>query len=251
MDILQPAPGAARMGHLLRAVKIMVFVMKWGAHLSTLAADVWMLHGMVVIKLQANKEQRCLEDHLVKREGKEGQKERKKYQNNARLMDIYSFPGYQVEIKVPTNPDGSSKQAILDKAIWDEVDPMVLGEAGVSVYKIPKEKKKLLLDDWFDVEDLRMDEDTHLEDVGPVEMARPAQKQKVWLASNIHRMSPVQYSKVDTTTDRRDISTAQTLRAQSTRRQGRSFVSPEGNVISEARIGTICCDKASFSYVTP
>jgi hypothetical protein len=46
-------------------------------------------------------------------------------------MDIYSFPGYQVEIKVPTNPDGSSKQVILDEAIGDEVDPVILGEAGV------------------------------------------------------------------------------------------------------------------------
>jgi hypothetical protein len=99
MDILQPAPGAARMGHLLRAVKITRFVIKWGAHLSTLAAGVWMLHGMVVIKLQANKEQRLLDNHLVKPKGKEGQRKGKKYQDDARLMDIYSFPGYQVEIK--------------------------------------------------------------------------------------------------------------------------------------------------------
>jgi hypothetical protein len=70
MDILQPAPGAARMGHMLRAVKVTGFVIKWGAHLSTLAAGVWMLHGMVVIKLQASKEQRLLDNHLVKREGK-------------------------------------------------------------------------------------------------------------------------------------------------------------------------------------
>jgi hypothetical protein len=40
MDILQPAPGAARMGHLLRAVKVTGFVIKWGAQLSTLAAGV-------------------------------------------------------------------------------------------------------------------------------------------------------------------------------------------------------------------
>jgi hypothetical protein len=58
MDILQPAPGAARMGHLLGAVKITGFVIKWGAQLSTLAAGVWMLYGMVIIKVQANKEQR-------------------------------------------------------------------------------------------------------------------------------------------------------------------------------------------------
>jgi hypothetical protein len=49
----------------------------------------------------------------------------------------------------------------------------------------------------------------------------------------------VQYSEVDTTTDRPDISTARTPRAQSTRRQGRSLVTPKGDVISEARIGTI------------
>jgi hypothetical protein len=90
MDILQPALGAARMGHLLRAVKITGFVIKWGAHLSTLAAGVWMLHGMVVIKLQASKEQRLLDNHLIKGEG------RKEYKDAARLMDIYSFPGYQV-----------------------------------------------------------------------------------------------------------------------------------------------------------
>jgi hypothetical protein len=219
MDILQPAPGAARMGHLLRAVKITGFVIKWGAHLSTLAAGVWMLHGRVVIKLQANKEQRLLENHLVKREGREGKREGKEYQDDARLMDIYSFPGYQVEIEVPTNPDGSLKQVILNEAIRDEVDPVVLGEAGVSVYEIPNEKKKLPVDDWVDVEDLGMDDDTHPEDFGPVEMATPVPKQKVWLASDVHRTSPVQYSEVDTTTDMPDISTARTPRAQSARRQ--------------------------------
>jgi hypothetical protein len=163
MDILQPAPGAARMGHLLRAVKITGFVIKWGAHLSTLAAGVWMLHGMVIIKVQANKEQRLLENHLVKREGREG----KKYKDDARLMDIYSFPGYQVEIEVPTNPDGSSKPVILDETLRDEVNPVILGKAGVSVYEIPAEKEKLQADDWVDVEDLGMDDDTHPEDVAP------------------------------------------------------------------------------------
>jgi hypothetical protein len=239
MDILQPAPGAAKMGHLMRAVKITGFVIKWGAHLSTLAAGVWMLHGMVVIKLQANKKLRLLNNHLAKHEGKEGQREGKKYPDDARLMDIYSLPGYQVEIEVPTNPDCLSKQVILNEAIRDEVDPVVLGKAGISVYEIPKEKKKLPVDDWVDVEDLGMDDDTHPEDVGPVKMATPAPKQKVWLASDVHRVSPVQYSEVDTTTDRPDISTAKTPKAQSTKRQGRSFVSPEGDVISEARIGTI------------
>jgi hypothetical protein len=191
MDILQLAPGATKMGHLMRAVKIMGFVIKWGAHLSTLAAGVWMLHGMVVIKLQANTELRLLNNHLVKREGKEGQREGKEYQDDARLMDIYSFPGYQVEIEVPTNQDGSSKQVILDKAIRDEVDPVVLGKAGISVYEIPQEKTKLPVDDWVDVEDLGMEDNTHPKDVGPVKMATPAPIQKVWLASDINRVSPV------------------------------------------------------------
>jgi hypothetical protein len=66
MDILQPAPGATKMGHLMRAVRNTGFVIKWGAQLSTLAAGVWMLHGMVIIKVQANKELRLLNNHLVK-----------------------------------------------------------------------------------------------------------------------------------------------------------------------------------------
>jgi hypothetical protein len=130
MDILQPAPGAARMGHLLRAVKVTGFVIKWGAHLSTLAAGIWMLHGMVVIKLQANKEQRLLDNHLVKRKG------RKEYKDDSRLMDTYSFPGYQVETEVPTNQDGSLKPVILDKTLRREVDPVILKKAGVLVYEI-------------------------------------------------------------------------------------------------------------------
>jgi hypothetical protein len=108
MDILQPAPGANKMGHLRRAVRITGFVNKWGAHLSTLATGVWMLHIMVIIKVQANKELRLLDNHLVKREGKEDAGKEDEYQDDAHLMDIYSFPGYQVEIEVPTNPDGSS-----------------------------------------------------------------------------------------------------------------------------------------------
>jgi hypothetical protein len=131
MDILQPAPGATKMGHLMRAVRNTGFVIKWGAQLSTLAAGVWMLHGMVINKVQANKELRLLNNHLVKREGKEGSGKEDEYQYDARLMDIYSFPGYQVKIEVPTNSDGSSKQVILDEAIRGEVDPVDLGE-GVS-----------------------------------------------------------------------------------------------------------------------
>jgi hypothetical protein len=250
MDILQPAPGATKMGHLMRAVKITGFVIKWGAHLATLAAGVWMLHGMVVIKVQTNKELRLLNNHLVKREGKEGSKKEKEYQDDARLMDIYSIPGYQVEIEVPTNSDGLSKQVILDEAIRGEVDPVVLREVGVSVYEIPTEKIKLPVNDWVDVEDLGMDDNTHPKDVDPVEMAMPAPSQKVWLASDVHRMSRVPINKavittdrpdieVDTTTDRPDVSTAKPPKARSTRRQGRSFLSPEGELILEARMGTI------------
>jgi hypothetical protein len=116
---------------------------------------------------------------------------------------------------------------------------VVLGEAGVSVYEIPAEKKKLPVDDWVDVDDLGMDDDTHPEDIRPGEMTTPAPRQKVWLASNVHRTSHVPYREMDTTTARPGISTARTPRAQSTRRQGRSMVTPQGDVISEARIGTI------------
>jgi hypothetical protein len=154
MDILQPAPGATKMGHLKRAIRVTGFVIKWGAHLATLAAWVWMLHGMVIIKIQANKESRLHNNHLVKREGKEEKEEKREYPDDAHLMDIYSFPGYQVEVEVATNLDGSSKPVILDAAIKDVVDAVVLGNAGVSVYEIPAERVKLPLDDWVHVEDL-------------------------------------------------------------------------------------------------
>jgi hypothetical protein len=179
------------MGHLIRAVRITGFVIKWGAHLSTLAAGVWMLHGMVVIKVQANKDLRLLNNHLVKREEKEESGKEDEYQDDACLMDIYNFPGYQVEIEVPTNSDGSSKQVILDEAIRGEVDPVVLGEVGVSVYMIPTEKIKLPVDDWVEVEDLGMDDKIHPKNVDPVEMATPAPSQKVWLASDVNRVGSI------------------------------------------------------------
>jgi hypothetical protein len=72
---------------------------------------------------------------------------------------------------------------------------VVLGEAGVSIKEIPTERIKLPVDDWVDVEDLGMDDDTHLKDVDPVEMATPAPSQKVWLASDVNRVGPVPYSK--------------------------------------------------------
>jgi hypothetical protein len=135
MDILQPAPGAARMGHLLRAVKVTGFVIKWGAHLSTLAAGV------------------------------------------------------------------------LDKTLRSEVDPVILGKAGVSVYEIPAEKEKLPADDWVNVEDLGVEDDTHPKDIGPVKMTTPAPTEKVWLARDVNRTSPVPYSDVNTTTAKPGTST--------------------------------------------
>jgi hypothetical protein len=185
----------------------------------------------------------------VKREGKEEARKEGEYPDDAHLMDIYSFPGYQVEIEVPMNPDGSSKQVILDAAIRDEVDPVILGDAGVSVYAIPTERVKLPVDDWVDVEDLGMDDNTHPNEVDPVEMATPAPNQKVWLASDVNRVGPVPYSKAGITTDRpdmevdnpserSDVSTAKMPRTRPTKRQGRSFLA-EGELISEARMGTI------------
>jgi hypothetical protein len=49
----------------------------------------------------------------------------------------------------------------------------------------------------------------------------------------------VPYSEVDTNTAKLGISTVRTPRAQLTRRQSRSMVTPQGDVISEARIGTV------------
>jgi hypothetical protein len=247
MDILQPAPGAAKMGHLGRAIMVMGFVIKWGTHLSTLAAGVWMLHGMIIIKIQANRERRLLDNHLLKREGKEETKGEREYPDDAHLMDIYSFPGYQVEVEVETNSDGSSKPVILDAAIKDEVDPVVLGNGGVLVYEIPTERVPLPVDDWVDVEDLGVDDNIHPNDVDPVEMAKPAPSQKVWLASDVHRVDPVPYGKAATDrpdlgvgdpTERSDVSTAETPRMRPTKRQGRSFKA-EGKIISEANLGTI------------
>jgi hypothetical protein len=116
---------------------------------------------------------------------------------------------------------------------------VILGKACVLVYEIPTQKKKLPAYDWVNVEDLGMDDDSHLEDVGPVEMTTPAPREKVWLANDVHRTSLVPYSDVDTTTAKRGTSTVKAPKAQSTKRQGRSMVTSEGAVISEARLGTI------------
>jgi hypothetical protein len=133
------------------------------------------------------------------------------------------------------------------------VDPVILGKAGVLVYEIPAEKKKLPADNWVDVDDLGMDDDTHPKDVDPVEMTTPAQREKVWLASDVHWTSPVPYSDVDTTTAKPGTSTVRAPRTQSTKRQGRSMVTSEAAVISEARLGTIPYMAAwmMFLYVLP
>jgi hypothetical protein len=87
-----------------------------------------------------------------------------------RQINIYSFPGYQVEIKIPTNPDRSLRPVILDKTLRGETNPVILGKNGMSVYEIPAEKEKLPVDDWVNVEDLGVEDNTHPKDVSPVEM---------------------------------------------------------------------------------
>jgi hypothetical protein len=129
------------------------------------------------------------------------------------------------------------------------VDLVVLGDAGVSVYEIPAERVKLPVDEWVDVEDLGVDDNTYPSDTDPVEMATTAPSQKVWLASNVHRVDLVPYNKAVTTTgrqdlgvedptERSDVSTAETPRMRPTKRQGLSFLA-EGELIAEANLGTI------------
>jgi hypothetical protein len=161
-------------------------------------------------------------------------------------MDIYSFPGYQMEVEVATNVNGSSKPVILDEAIKDVV---ILGDAWVSVYKIPIEKVKLPVDEWVDVEDLGVDDNTYPSGTNPVEMATPASSQNVWLASDVNRVNTVPYDKAAATTGRPDlgtegpterseVSTVETPRRRPTKRQGWSFMA-EGELIAEANVGTI------------
>jgi hypothetical protein len=247
MDIIQPAPGAAKMGHLMRAVRVTGFVIKWGAHLATLAAGVWMLHGMVVIKIQADKIVKTNHVHKREDEGEEMMEiyKRERAQDDALLMDVYSFPGYQVEVEVETNADGSSNPVILDEALKGVMDPVLLGRAGVSVYEIPAEKTKTPVDEWVDVEDLGVDENDYPNDTDPVAMATPAPDQKVWLATDINRVSSVPYAKAVTTadwstnlTEPAEASTAETPKRRPTKRQGRSFL-VEGGIIAEANVGTI------------
>jgi hypothetical protein len=105
--------------------------------------------------------------------------EMREYPDDAHLMDIYSFPEYQVELEVATKVDGPSKPVILDEAIKDVVYWVILGNRGVSVYEIPMGKIKLPMDKWVDVEDLGVDDNNYPSGTDPVEMATPAPNQKV------------------------------------------------------------------------
>jgi hypothetical protein len=180
---------------------------------------------------------------------KEEMEEMREYPEDAHLMDIYSFPGYQVEVEVATDVDGSSKPVTIDEAIKDVVDPVILGNAGVSVYEIPGDKVKLPVDEWVDVEDLGVDDNDYPSGTDPVEMATPAPNQKVWLTSGVNRVNPMPYDKAVATTDRPDlkkegpterleVSTVETPRRRPTKRQGRPFMA-EGELIAEANVRTI------------
>jgi hypothetical protein len=89
----------------------------------------------------------------------------------------------------------------LDEAIKDVVDPVILGNTGVSVYEIPMEKIKLPMDDGVNVKDLGVDDNDYPNETDPVEMATPAPNQKVWLDSDVNRLNPMPYEKAVATTD--------------------------------------------------
>jgi hypothetical protein len=110
---------------------------------------------------------------------KEEMEEMREYPDDAHLMDIYSFPEYQVEVEVATNVDGPSKPVILDQAIKDVVDPVILGNTGVSVYEIPMEKIKLPMDEWVDVENLGVDDNDYPNDTDPVRWPPGAESEGV------------------------------------------------------------------------
>jgi hypothetical protein len=132
---------------------------------------------------------------------KEEMEEMREYPDDAHLMDIYSFPEYQVEVEVATIVDSPSKPVTLDEAIKDVVDPVILGNTGVSIYEIPMEKIKLPMDEGVNVKDLGVDDNDYPNDTHPVEMATPAPNQKVWLDSDINRVNPMSYDKAVATTD--------------------------------------------------
>jgi hypothetical protein len=64
---------------------------------------------------------------------KEEMEEMRKYPDDAHLMDIYSFPEYQVEVEVVTIIDDPSTPVTLDEALKDMANPVVLRSMGVSV----------------------------------------------------------------------------------------------------------------------
>jgi hypothetical protein len=105
--------------------------------------------------------------------------EMRKYPDDAHLMDIYSFPEYQVEVEVVTIIDGPSTPVTLDEALKDVADPVVLRNMGVSVYEIPMETIKLPLDEGINVRDLGIDHSDGPIGINPVEMTTPAPNQKV------------------------------------------------------------------------
>jgi hypothetical protein len=53
-------------------------------------------------------------------------KEMRDYPDDAHLMDIYSFPEYQVEVEVATNVDGPSKPVILCGAASTSPPPIYI-----------------------------------------------------------------------------------------------------------------------------
>ncbi len=56
----------------------------------------------------------------------------RKYPDDAHLMDIYSFPEYQVEVEVVTIINGPSTPVTLDEALKDMAKPVVLRNMGVA-----------------------------------------------------------------------------------------------------------------------
>jgi hypothetical protein len=117
--------------------------------------------------------------------------EMRKYPDDAHLMDIYSFPEYQVEVEVVTIIDGPSKPVTLDKAIKDVADPVILRNTGVSVYEIPMEKIKLPMEEGVNVRDRGVDDNDGPTGTDLVEMATPAPNQKVWPGSDVNRVNPM------------------------------------------------------------
>jgi hypothetical protein len=64
---------------------------------------------------------------------KEKMEEMRKYPDDAYLMDIYSFPEYQVEVEVVTISNDPSTPVTRDEALKDVADPVALRNLGISV----------------------------------------------------------------------------------------------------------------------